>query len=143
MRLATVRTSSGPRAAVLVNQHYVDLYATDPSLPRSVKQLIDAGPAILQAADQAARRPNAVRYEAATVKLLPPIPDPPKIICLGLNYRDHAAETGAAIPTEPILFSKYATALIGHGDAIMLPPVSSEVDYEAELVIVVGKRGRN
>jgi 2-keto-4-pentenoate hydratase/2-oxohepta-3-ene-1,7-dioic acid hydratase in catechol pathway len=142
MRLATIRTSAGPRAAAFVNHQYVDLYATDPALPRTVRQLIEAGPAALQAAEQAARRPNAVKHEAAAVKLLPPVPDPPKIICLGLNYRDHAQETGAAIPPEPIIFSKYATALIGHGDAIVLPPVSKEVDYEAELVIVVGKRGR-
>jgi 2-keto-4-pentenoate hydratase/2-oxohepta-3-ene-1,7-dioic acid hydratase in catechol pathway len=76
------------------------------------------------------------------VKLLPPVPDPPKIVCIGLNYRDHAAESGAAIPKEPILFSKYATALVGHEDSIVLPAVSSEVDYESELVIVVGRRGR-
>jgi 2-keto-4-pentenoate hydratase/2-oxohepta-3-ene-1,7-dioic acid hydratase in catechol pathway len=79
----------------------------------------------------------------AGVKLLAPIPDPPKIVCLGLNYRDHAIESGAPIPKDPVLFSKYATALIGHGEAIVLPPVSNEVDFEAELVIVVGKRGRN
>src|SRR5262245_27821203 len=107
MRLATIQTSSGPRAAVRLNESFVDLYATDPSLPRSVKQLIEAGPAALRSAGQAALRPNAVKYEAANVKLLPPIPDPPKIVCLGLNYRDHAHETGAAIPQEPILFNKY------------------------------------
>ena len=68
---------------------------------------------------------------------------PHKIICLGLNYRDHAAETNAAIPKEPIVFSKYPTALIGHGESIILPPVSQKVDYEAEFIIVVGKKGRN
>jgi 2-keto-4-pentenoate hydratase/2-oxohepta-3-ene-1,7-dioic acid hydratase in catechol pathway len=77
------------------------------------------------------------------VKFLSPVPDPRKIVCLGLNYSDHAAETGKPVPTEPVLFSKYATALIGHGDTIVLPPVSHQVDYEAELVIVVGKRGRH
>jgi 2-keto-4-pentenoate hydratase/2-oxohepta-3-ene-1,7-dioic acid hydratase in catechol pathway len=62
---------------------------------------------------------------------------------LGLNYADHAKEGGVPVPKDPVLFSKYATALIGHGDAIVLPPASKEVDYEAELVIVVGKRGRH
>jgi 2-keto-4-pentenoate hydratase/2-oxohepta-3-ene-1,7-dioic acid hydratase in catechol pathway len=76
------------------------------------------------------------------VKLLPPVPDPPKIVCLGLNYRDHAAETGAKIPAEPVLFSKFATALLGPGRPIVLPAVSKKVDYEAELVLVVGKGGR-
>jgi 2-keto-4-pentenoate hydratase/2-oxohepta-3-ene-1,7-dioic acid hydratase in catechol pathway len=142
MRLATLRTPSGPRAAAFVDNRYVDLSATDAALPRTVRQLLEGGPTVLQAAEQAARRANAVRLEAAAVKLLPPVPDAPKIICLGLNYRDHAQETGAAIPSEPIVFSKYPTALIGPGDPIVLPPVSKEVDFEAELVIVVGKRGR-
>src|SRR5262249_17258474 len=61
---------------------------------------------------------------------------------LGLNYRDHALESGRAIPTEPVLFSKYATTLIGHREAIVLPGVSKRVDYEAELVVVIGRRGR-
>ena len=75
--------------------------------------------------------------------LLAPVPDPRKIICIGLNYRDHAAESGVPVPEEPILFSKYATALIGHGETIILPAVSQEVDYEAELVVVIGRSGRH
>jgi 2-keto-4-pentenoate hydratase/2-oxohepta-3-ene-1,7-dioic acid hydratase in catechol pathway len=77
------------------------------------------------------------------VRLLPPVPDPPKIVCVGLNYRDHAAESGAPIPAEPVLFSKFSTALIGPAEPIVLPPVSKEVDYEAELVLVVGRKGRH
>jgi 2-keto-4-pentenoate hydratase/2-oxohepta-3-ene-1,7-dioic acid hydratase in catechol pathway len=142
MRLATIQTEVGPRAAILQGDNYVDLYATDPALPASVRHLLELGPQALQYAERAARFPHARAYAPADVKLLPPVPDPPKIICLGLNYRDHAKESGAAIPKEPVLFSKYATALIGHGDAIVLPPVSNEVDFEAELVIVVGKSGR-
>jgi 2-keto-4-pentenoate hydratase/2-oxohepta-3-ene-1,7-dioic acid hydratase in catechol pathway len=144
MRLATIQTAAGPRAAVLHGNHYVDLHSTDSTLPKTIRSLLEAGGPALTAARQAAERNiHTVRYEAAATKLLPPIPDPPKIVCLGLNYRDHAIESGAAIPKEPILFSKYATALIGPGDAIVIPPVSQEVDYEAELVIVVGQRGRN
>ena len=142
MRLATIQGLTGPRLAVQQGQHYVDVQATDPTLPDSVRQILQVGPAALEAAARAARRPDAVKVEAAAAKLLPPVPDPPKIICLGLNYRDHAAESGAPIPKEPVLFSKYATALIGAGQPIVLPPVSKEVDYEAELVVVVGKRGR-
>jgi 2-keto-4-pentenoate hydratase/2-oxohepta-3-ene-1,7-dioic acid hydratase in catechol pathway len=84
-----------------------------------------------------------VNYDPATSRLLPPVPDPRKIICIGLNYRDHAAESGVPVPPEPVLFSKYSTALIGHLDYIVLPRVSREVDYEAELVIVIGRRGRH
>jgi 2-keto-4-pentenoate hydratase/2-oxohepta-3-ene-1,7-dioic acid hydratase in catechol pathway len=142
MRIATLQTSAGPRAAVLQGAGYVDLHATDSALPTSVRQILEAGPAALQAARQAAQSPSAVRVDAASARLLAPVPDPRKIICLGLNYRDHAAESGAPIPKEPVLFSKYASALIGPTDKIVLPPVSQEVDYEAEMVIVIGKRGR-
>jgi 2-keto-4-pentenoate hydratase/2-oxohepta-3-ene-1,7-dioic acid hydratase in catechol pathway len=143
MRLATILTPDGPRAAVLRGEDYIDLHASDPALPSSVRALLEAGSeALLRAAQLAAGRTRAVTYRAGQVQLLAPIPDPRKIVCLGLNYRDHAAESGAAIPREPILFSKYATALIGPGQPILLPPVSREVDYEAELVIVIGKRGK-
>ena len=83
-----------------------------------------------------------MRYDPATARLLPPVPDPRKIICIGLNYRDHAAESGVPAPPEPVLFSKYPTALIGHLDRIVLPRVSQEVDYEAELVVVIGRGGQ-
>jgi 2-keto-4-pentenoate hydratase/2-oxohepta-3-ene-1,7-dioic acid hydratase in catechol pathway len=83
------------------------------------------------------------RHDPASATLLAPVPDPPKIICLGLNYRDHAAESGMEIPKEPILFSKYATALLGHQGEIVLPEASQEVDYEAELVVVIGQGGRH
>jgi 2-keto-4-pentenoate hydratase/2-oxohepta-3-ene-1,7-dioic acid hydratase in catechol pathway len=84
-----------------------------------------------------------VAYDPSAVRFLPPIPDPRKIICIGLNYRDHAEESGVPVPPEPVLFSKYPTALIGHLEAIVLPRVSNEVDYEAELVVVIGSQGRH
>jgi 2-keto-4-pentenoate hydratase/2-oxohepta-3-ene-1,7-dioic acid hydratase in catechol pathway len=143
MRLATILTEHGPRAAVRHDGFYIDLHATDPALPCSVRHLLEAGPNALQAVKAAAQLTQAVRIPVDKAKFLPPIPDPHKIICIGLNYRDHAEETGAPIPKEPVLFSKYATTLIAHGDAIVLPPVSHKVDYEAELVIVVGKKGRH
>jgi 2-keto-4-pentenoate hydratase/2-oxohepta-3-ene-1,7-dioic acid hydratase in catechol pathway len=76
-------------------------------------------------------------------KLAAPVPDPEKVICIGLNYRDHAAESGMAIPKEPVVFSKFPTALIGPDQEIRLPKVSNEVDYEAELVVVIGREGRH
>jgi 2,4-didehydro-3-deoxy-L-rhamnonate hydrolase len=76
----------------------------------------------------------------AEVRLLAPVPRPGKIICVGLNYRDHAKETGAAIPSEPILFSKFASSVVGPGADVLVPPESDEVDYEAELAVVIGRR---
>src|SRR5262245_5623815 len=143
MRLATILTPQGPRAAVLAGEYYVDLNATDPDLPASVRGLLEVGPPMLALAADVARRPAAIHHPSANARLLAPIPDPAKILCIGLNYRDHAAETGAAIPREPVVFSKFPTALCVAGEAIVLPPVSQKVDYEAELVLVVGKGGRS
>jgi 2-keto-4-pentenoate hydratase/2-oxohepta-3-ene-1,7-dioic acid hydratase in catechol pathway len=65
------------------------------------------------------------------------------VICVGLNYADHAAETGAQVGDEPVIFCKFPTALRGHGQPIELPPLSAKVDYEAELVVVIGRQARN
>jgi 2-keto-4-pentenoate hydratase/2-oxohepta-3-ene-1,7-dioic acid hydratase in catechol pathway len=143
MRLATILTPHGPRAAAVVGTDYVDLQATDRGLPSEVKQLLGASAGVKKAAADAAGSPHAVKYAANAVKLLPPVPNAGKIICIGLNYRDHAIEGGKAIPTEPVLFSKFNTTLIASGDAIKLPKVASKVDYEAELVIVIGKTGKH
>ena len=142
MHLATIRTANGPRAAVGTDAGFVDLHATDPQLPRDVRTLLAQGRDALAKAAEAARRTDAVVISPDSLKFLPPVPDPIKIICIGLNYRDHAAESGAPIPAEPIVFSKYPTALIGHEADIVLPQTSREVDYEAELVVVMGRCGR-
>ena len=72
-----------------------------------------------------------------------PIERPGKVIAVGLNYRDHAAETGQDLPTSPMLFAKWQTCLIGHGEAIVLPAISDQVDFEAELGVVIGRAARN
>ncbi len=72
-----------------------------------------------------------------------PIERPGKIICVGLNYRDHAEEQGVELPTAPLFFAKYTTALIGPGDPIVIPPAVTQCDYEAELGVVIGARVRN
>lgn len=77
------------------------------------------------------------------IELLPPVPEPEKIICIGLNYRDHAREAGVEIPKYPVFFSKYRNALNGPNAAIVLPRVSQQVDFEAELAVVIGRRGRH
>lgn len=81
--------------------------------------------------------------EESQLKLLSPVPELGKTICIGLNYRDHAIETGADIPTEPVVFSKLQGTLCGPGDVIPLPKVSDQVDFEAELVMVIGKEAWN
>mgnify|MGYP001428223577 CR=1 FL=1 len=100
--------------------------------------LSDAGLAQLAQIDLA-----SLPEVAAGTRLGPCVGRVGKFICIGLNYADHAAESGMDIPAEPIVFSKYASAIIGPGDTIKLPPSSNEPDYEVELVVVVGKSGFN
>jgi 2-keto-4-pentenoate hydratase/2-oxohepta-3-ene-1,7-dioic acid hydratase in catechol pathway len=71
-----------------------------------------------------------------------PIDRPEKIVCIGLNYRDHAEEQGIDLPDAPLLFAKWPNTLIGAGEPIVIPPVTKQVDYEAELGVVIGKRVR-
>jgi acylpyruvate hydrolase len=76
------------------------------------------------------------------VRLRPVVPDPRKIICVGLNYRSHVEETGRELPRYPVLFAKFAPSLIAQGEPIIVPPESSQADYEAELAIVIGAHAR-
>ena len=72
-----------------------------------------------------------------------PVPRPGKVICVGLNYRDHAAESNMPIPERPVLFSKFATCVVGPGEPVVIPATSEKVDYEAELAVVIGRRAKN
>jgi 2-keto-4-pentenoate hydratase/2-oxohepta-3-ene-1,7-dioic acid hydratase in catechol pathway len=83
---------------------------------------------------------DAARVPRDSLALLAPVPRPGKIICIGLNYRDHAAETGKAVPTEPVLFAKYANSVVADGAVVPIPPETVEADWEAELGVVIGTR---
>ena len=72
-----------------------------------------------------------------------PVPRPGKLICIGLNYRDHAAESNMPIPERPVIFSKFSTCVIAPGEPVVIPPTSHQVDYEAELAVVIGRRAKN
>jgi len=87
--------------------------------------------------------PGRERLKFAKTRLRAPIPRPPKIICIGLNYLDHAKESNLPVPEVPTVFAKFATSIIGPGDAIVLPKNSSKPDYEAEFAVVIGKGGRH
>lgn len=94
-------------------------------------------------AELAAARPDAAgRVAAADVELLPVSPAPSKVLCVGLNYRDHIAETGRETPTYPVMFPKYASSLIAADAPIAVPAESVQVDYEGELAVVIGTGGR-
>lgn len=142
MRLVTFQGEKGPRAGVLRAgsedlQQIIDLQLEEPKLPCSVKALLEQGVDSLGLAEQVSKNGNVLATPPE--KLLPPVMAPQKIICVGLNYADHAAETGAKVGEEPVIFCKFPSTLRGHEDPIVLPPESEQVDYEAELVVVLGK----
>ena len=141
MKLATILTDRGPRAALAVPGGLVDLHAADPSIPDSLPGILAAGSECLERVAACAQADPTVAEDQA--RFLPVIPCPQKILGVGLNYADHARESGAEVPEEPVIFSKFASALTGHGQPIELPRASAEVDYEAELVVVIGRRGKH
>jgi 2-keto-4-pentenoate hydratase/2-oxohepta-3-ene-1,7-dioic acid hydratase in catechol pathway len=140
MRLVTYQSSDGPRAAAVTRGGLVDLNLADRTLPGSVREFLELGPEVIEKAQKAIDK--AEPFARDTVTLLPPVPDPSKIICIGANYADHAAECKSPIPDEPIVFSKFLNTLAADGQDIKLPPESDQVDYEAELVVVIGKKAR-
>lgn len=115
---------------------FVDLCAVDDSLPNCILGILIEG--VLDRAGRAFQD-GLAQKKFIEGKIKAPITKPEKIICIGLNYGDHARETKAEIPSEPVCFGKYANTIIGPGDSIRLPAVSQRVDYEAELVVVIGK----
>ena len=107
-----------------------------------LSEIAELGSATTPEALSAARRDEAGAVPVEEVRLLPVVPSPAKVFCVGLNYRDHVTETKRDIPDYPVLFPKFASSLIGPYDDIVLPPESSQVDYEGELVVVIGRPGR-
>ena len=135
MRLVSYRTERGDRAGVLVDGGVIDAWdALGGSHAYGLRQLLsDERVDDLRAAiDGAEPVPDPV--------LLPPIPSPEKIVCIGLNYRSHAAEAGLEPPQSPAIFGKYRNALVGDGATVALPAASEKVDFEAEVAFVVGRR---
>jgi 2-keto-4-pentenoate hydratase/2-oxohepta-3-ene-1,7-dioic acid hydratase in catechol pathway len=141
MKLLSYRGEEGPRIAAYVEGGYVDLSRVDPAIPTSMRALLEQGPEGLRRVEKAVAAGKPFK-KAEPLPFLAPVPDPQKVICVGLNYADHAKESGAAIPTEPVIFCKFATAVSAHLQPIALPSVSKCVDYEAELVVVIGRGGR-
>jgi len=126
VRLVTYDAGQGPRVGLLRDDEVLDVNAP------SLRALLAAGP--LDGLETGAARP------LADVSLLPPVPDPGKLICIGLNYRSHAAEAGIEAPSAPTFFAKFRNALTPSGTEVTLPAASEKVDYEAEVAFVIGRR---
>lgn len=139
MRLVSYKTLDGASVGVKTAQGYVDIAAIDPALPRDMRALLSQGlPSDLQ------DRANALTAQARdieTADLLPVVPNPGKILCMGLNYADHARESGLAIPTYPVVFMRAATSLLAPGAPLRFSPLSTQLDFEAELAVIIGREG--
>jgi 2-keto-4-pentenoate hydratase/2-oxohepta-3-ene-1,7-dioic acid hydratase in catechol pathway len=142
MKLVTFRTGGPPRIGVVVGDEVVDLQAADASLPGEMTALLAAGAPVLAAARRACDTVRR-RIPLAQVTLAAPVLRPPKFFGIGLNYAQHAAESGAKPPEVPIVFNKQSTCVIGPYDPIHVPRASHVVDYEGELAFVIGRRCRH
>ena len=139
MKLVSFLTGQKQRAGFVHDGNVFAFDELDPQLPATMREIIPLLPDVVSRFSS----PPATATPVSNPKLLPPVPDPEKIICIGLNYADHAAESGSEIPSEPVVFNKFPTALRADAENIELPPQSDSVDYEAELVVVIGKEGKN
>jgi acylpyruvate hydrolase len=149
MRVVTYEANCAWRSGILIEDAVVD---TADAADRaglgdgdwhSNRFVISAPAATRQALERAAAELSPKSFGVQALRLGPPIPDPDKILCMGLNYRDHAAEAGLELPTVPLFFAKFRNSLIGPRDQIVLPLASRKIDYEAELAVVIGSRCRD
>jgi acylpyruvate hydrolase len=142
MKFVTYLRGNEARLGLLDADSVIDLNQADSSIPATLRGALRAG-IDLQAAAKKAAASDAPRLPFASIKLAPLVPEPGKVICLGLNYHDHAKESGRQKPEYPWFFLRGATSLIGQGDAGLRPRVSEKFDFEAELAVVIGKTGKH
>jgi 2-keto-4-pentenoate hydratase/2-oxohepta-3-ene-1,7-dioic acid hydratase in catechol pathway len=138
VRLVSYRSNRGVRAGVLLDGRVMDAFDTlgkESDGSEGVRDLLSSG-----LLSELRSRPLGAGVPLEEVELAPPVPDPEKIICIGLNYRSHAAEAGLDPPATPTFFAKFRNALVPSGAEVALPESSEKVDYEAEVAFVVGRR---
>jgi 2-keto-4-pentenoate hydratase/2-oxohepta-3-ene-1,7-dioic acid hydratase in catechol pathway len=151
VKIACYRHKNNETYGVLIDKDVISLPALarrfKEELPETIEGFVASGESALRTAENLLKEARESRSEVAStlceVSLLAPIAFPPKIICLGLNYLDHAAETGKVVPKEPIIFMKPHTAIVGPNEKIIKPGFVKHLDYEGELAVVVGKKCKN
>ena len=148
MKLVTFARNGTLRLGGLITvdglDHVVDLNQVNPRIPADMILFLEGGAELLGLAEKALKAAKPEHWQPrSAVRLMAPIPKPGKIIAIGQNYLEHAKESGASKPPFPIIFAKYANAVIGPGDPIVIPAAVTKPDYEGELAVVIGRRGRN
>lgn len=141
MRFVRYRTADGEGLAALEGDSARGIPASSDRYPGTLDSLVRAGQDALRSAADVLNA-HGSRIDLANVAFLPPVSAPGKIICIGLNYRDHSAESGFELPDYPTVFARFSSSLIGHEAPIVRPPESQALDFEGELAVVLGKGGR-
>ena len=130
MKLMMFEAKKGSALGLVDGQTVIELAVLDASLPKDLLTLIQAGPATLAAIRAAAAKaPATAKHPLASVKPALPIAHPPKFICVGLNYLEHAKEGGHAPPTYPSFFARYDRSLVAAGQPVIRPKISNQLDY--------------
>jgi 2-keto-4-pentenoate hydratase/2-oxohepta-3-ene-1,7-dioic acid hydratase in catechol pathway len=142
VKFTTYIRDGEPRLAVVDGDAAIDIADADPKVPSDLRQALLAGVDLSAVATQALRS-GAGRVPLASVALAPLVPEPGKIVCLGLNYYDHAEESGRQKPEYPWFFFRAASSLVAANAQGLRPRVSEKFDYEAELAVVIGRRGKH
>lgn len=139
MRYCRFQIDNSIQLGLVAGDRVTPLSGIDPQLPTEMQDLFS----VVELDARLAKAGDAASIPADSVRMLAPVAAPEKVICIGLNYRDHAIETNSPIPESPVVFCKFPSSLVGPNDPIILPTVSDSVDYEAEMVIVIGKTAHN
>ena len=146
MKIVGFQTNEGLRLGVVEGDNVVDLQAVDPKVPANLADILaQNGGDLKSLGDLVKRAPGSARKPFKGLKLGLPVARPPKVICLGLNYMEHVKEgmNRDNVPKFPTIFMRCQTSLVPHGQPIVRPRVSEMLDYEAEMVVVIGKRARH
>lgn len=144
MRLLSFRNGAGPRVGARVDGAIIDLAKADSAIPTDMVAFLEGGDATFEAARKAIESADGdARVDEASIELLPVVPRPPKIICVARNYAEHAAEANLDVLEKPNLFIRFARSLVADGAPVIAPKVSEQVDWEAELAVIIGKSGKH
>lgn len=153
MKLLTFYAERGLALGVKTDRGVLDVTASverhggAEAVPQTIRRFLEGGEEAFQALAAHVRRMESAGepqlfLDESSLRFGPCVPEPGKIICVGLNYRKHAEESNMAVPEYPVLFNKFSNTLAAHNDEITLPAESQQVDYEAELAIVIGRRAK-
>ena len=144
MKLVSYGEAGSERAGVMVGDRILDINGAAPDLPSQLKQVLERGmiPAVESLFEKADRMGPERFVDSGSVRLGPPVTRPGTIVCVGLNYKDHAEETKVPLPKAPLLFSKSGSCAVGPTDDVVLPPHSGNIDWEVELAVVIGEKAR-